>query len=202
MVSETEKPRQTAPSKCTACHGPMDSPLFCDQCRRLYPADGFNHFELLGFPPAYDLDIATLRQKYLQISRGVHPDRHSESGSSLSVRLSAQLNEAYRVLIDPALRAEYLLELMGGQSAAEDRGVPPDVLTTTLALREEIQEAKASGDTAALATCGARAREVYDRTLATVADLARQLPGGDDVRRRLRSTLNSIKYYHRLITEP
>ncbi len=179
----------------------MDSPLFCDHCRSLYPAEGLNHFELFGFAPAYDLDPAALRQKYLQVSRGVHPDYHGTGDSSLSLHLSAQLNEAHRVLLDPVLRAEYLLELVGGKSAKEDKNVPPEVLGTALLLREEIQEAKAAGDAAALESCGTRARTVYDRTLATIADLARRLPGDEGARAQLRTALNSIKYYQKLLAE-
>jgi molecular chaperone HscB len=192
---------QAVPSKCAACNGPMDSPAFCDSCRSLYPADGLNHFELLGLPAAYDLDARVLRQKYLQVSRGVHPDHHGDASESLSMRLSAQLNEANRVLSDPVLRAEYLLELVGGKSAAVDRNVPPEVLNQTLMLREEIQEAQADGNEAALESCRQQVRDAHGTTLATIAELARQLPGDDDLRGRLRSTLNAVKYYQRLQAE-
>jgi molecular chaperone HscB len=199
--TEAERQRQGAPAKCAACAGPMDSPLFCDHCRSLYPADGLNHFALFGFAPTYDLDPALLRQKYLQVSRGVHPDYHGTGDSSLSLHLSAQLNEAHRVLADPVLRAEYLLELVGGKSAKEDKNVPPEVLSMALLLREEIQEAKTAGDAAALENCGTQARAVYERTLATVAELARQMPGDERSRARLRTALNSIKYHQKLLAE-
>jgi molecular chaperone HscB len=180
----------------------MDSPLFCDHCRSLHPADGLSHFELLGFEPGFELEPAVLRQRYLEISRDVHPDHHgSGSDSAVSLRLSAQLNEAYRVLSDPLLRAEYLLELVGGKSAAQDKNVPQDVLTTALTLREQIADAKVAEDAAALATCQSRVREVYEATMARIVGLARQLPGDEQVRRDLRAALNSMKYYQKLMTE-
>jgi molecular chaperone HscB len=180
----------------------MESPLFCDHCRSLYPAEGLNHFELLGFPPAFDIDPAALRQKYLQVSHGVHPDHHGDSAdSTASLRLSAQLNEAHRVLADPVLRAEYLLELFGGPPASSDKSVLDGVLTNALMLREEIGDAQAAQDRAALAACATRVRQLHETTLARIGGLARQLPGDPEIRRQLRALLNSIKYYQKLLGE-
>ena len=180
----------------------MDSPLFCDQCHSLYPAEGLNHFELLGLAPRFDLDLAALRQKYLQVSRGVHPDQHGDSAEpDTSLRLSAQLNEAHRVLADPVLRAEYLLELSGGDSASSDKSVLDGVLSSALMLREEIGDAKASGDKATLAGCATRVRKLHEEMLGRIGALARQLPGDEQTRRQLRATLNSTKYYQKLLAE-
>jgi molecular chaperone HscB len=179
----------------------MSSPLFCDNCRSLYPAEGLNHFELLGLPPAFDLDPAALRRRYLELSRGVHPDHHPDADASASLRISAQLNEAKRVLADPVLRAEYLLELHGGSSAADDKSVQEGVLAETLMLRDEAAEALAAGDQERLESCRIAARKKRDRTLAEITDLARQLPGDEHIRRQLRAALNSIKYYQRVLAE-
>ncbi len=179
----------------------MHSPFFCDNCRSLSPADGLNYFELLGLAAAFDLDPARLRQSYLQASRRVHPDQHgadADADSELSLRLSAQLNEAHRVLADPVLRAEYLLELLGGKSAKRDKSVPPAVLSATLALQEEIQDAKAANNATALDACRNQVQQRCTATLAAIEGLARRLPGDDALRRELRQTLNSIKYYQRL----
>ena len=199
------KPNQTdrgALTKCQTCDGPMDSPLFCDNCRSLYPAEGLNHFELLGLEPNYDLDADALRQKYFQVSRGVHPDRHGTTDeATVSLRLSAQLNEAHRVLSNPVLRAEYLLELVGGPSAAQDKGALDGVLANTLMLREEITAAKATADAQALEKCRAAIRQACESTQTQIPNLARQLPGDENTRKQLRATLNSIKYYQRLLQE-
>lgn len=180
----------------------MPSPLFCDHCHSLYPADGLDHFALLGLTPRYDLDPAELRQRYLQVSRGVHPDYHGTgTQSATSLQVSAQLNEAYRVLSDPVLRAEYLLELTGGPPATADKTVEREVLCVAFALREEIAEAKAANHSAALEACRTRVQRMYDETLARIGQLARQLPGDADLRQRLRAALNSIKYTRKLQSE-
>lgn len=200
-TTEADTPRPATPVKCAHCDGPMQSPLLCDHCHRLYPADGLNYFDLLGLPPTYDIDLAALRQRYLHVSRGVHPDYRPGEDSALSLRLSALLNEAYRVLSDPVLRAEYLLELHGGKSAAQDKSVPPQVLSFSLELREQAQDAKLSGDSAARERCAARARVEYDRALSEIAALARQLPGDGRIQTRLRTTLNAMKYYQKLLAD-
>jgi len=200
MTTPATPTTTAAPAKCQACSRPMNTPLFCDHCRSLYPAEGLTHFELLGFQPRFDLDPGELRQRYLQTSRDVHPDsRGSAADSALSLRICAQLNEAHRVLADPVLRAEYLLEVCGGKSGAEDKSVPQDVLNTALTLREELEAARAADDEAACDEIEARARGLYEGALARITNLARHLPGDEQTRRQLRTTLNSIKYHRRLL---
>jgi len=179
----------------------MKSPVFCDNCRSLYPADGLNHFELLGLEPAFDIDPALVRRRYLRTSRGVHPDHQGTAESSASLRISAQLNEAHRVLSNPVLRAEYLLELFGGKSAATDRAVPPEVLSTTLMLREGLAEAQANGDEAALRECTDQARARHEAALTQVRGLAVRLPADEQTQTDLRLALNSIKYYQKLLRD-
>ena len=191
------------PTKCHACDRPMELPSACTGCHQLYPADGVSYFALFGLPQAFDIDPQQLRRRYLQLSREVHPDRGVGAGVSESLRLqlSAQTNQAHEVLSDPVLRAEYLLELSGGKSAAEDKAVPPNVLSETLMLREEIDDAKRSGDAAALGSIGNQVRSSFDRRLAEISDVARRLPGDESLRGELRVNLNALKYYQRMLEQ-
>jgi molecular chaperone HscB len=149
MSDRRQNPTAVLPAKCEACDRPLENPIFCTGCHTLRPANRLNYFELLSLPPRYELDPASLRKAYLELSRGVHPDRFPGAASdvaSLSLQWSAQANRAYQVLLDPVLRAEYLLELADGPSAVADKSVPAEVLAKTLELREEIDEARAAGD--------------------------------------------------------
>jgi molecular chaperone HscB len=180
----------------------MNSPLFCGNCHTLQPPEGRNFFELFSLAPAYDVSVEDLRRRYLQCSRDIHPDRHGgtdEEREALSLRASAWLNEAYRVLSDPVLRAGYLLELSGGDSSAENKSVPQEVLTQTLVLREEMEEAVAAGDEGGLARCGQEARRLHDEAVLGIAELARRLPGTPQDRQELRQRLNTAKYYQKLV---
>jgi molecular chaperone HscB len=185
-----------------ACEQPLDNPLFCSSCRRLYPADGLSFFELFGVQPGYDVDPAQIRKKYFDLARHIHPDRMgpgSEEVQRLSMRVSAQINQAFQVLLDPVLRAEYLLELAGGKSAADDTQVPQEVLLETLTLREEIEDAKKAGDQAALAGLRQQVQSRFQATLEEIASLARRLPGTSEMRTDLRSKLNAIRYYRKML---
>lgn len=203
MSTDTPLGRKAMPAKCRSCNRPMYSPLFCADCRTLHPAEGVDHFALLGLPAVYDVDSADLRTVYLRCSREIHPDRHGTcaADAALSLRSSARLNEAYRVLNDPVLRAEYLLELFGGASSAEDKSVPEGVLAQALILREEIEEARAAGDAVSLANYVRQVHELYEQAVGRLGELARQLPGTDDLRRSLRQTLNAIRYHQKLLEQ-
>jgi molecular chaperone HscB len=194
---------RTLPSKCGSCDRPMELPSACTGCHQLYSADGVSHFALFGLPQSFELDLAELRRRYLKLSREIHPDRAANAGvrEDLRLRLSAQANQAYDVLSDPTLRAEYLLELCGGKSATEDKAVPADVLAETLMLREEIDDAKRSDNSAALTAIGKQIRASFDPRLAEISTLARQLPGDDVLRREMRVRLNSLKYYQRMLEQ-
>ncbi|MCP4251227.1 MAG: Fe-S protein assembly co-chaperone HscB [bacterium] len=195
---------QTVPSKCLACHADLDTPVICAGCHTLYPVpQAFDYFDLLKLPRRFHLDLDELDKKFLSMSRSIHPDffgGRSEEMRDLAVRLSAELNEACRVLRDPILRAGYLLENAGGASAAEDRNVPQSVLTEVMMLREELEEA--DGDAEALTAVKEQVVARRGETLDKIAELA------DDIVRRsaddknaLRLLINSVKYYDKLLDE-
>lgn len=204
MARDVETARRTAPAKCAACDRPLDSPLFCSSCRRLYPAEGLSFFDLLGLRPGYDLDLTELRRKYFAVVRDIHPDRMiaaDPAAQRLCMRTSALINQAFEVLRDPLLRAEYLLELAGGKAATDDKQVPQSVLSEALMLREEIEEAKAADDRRALDGVRRQVQARFDTTREEIASLAQQLPSTQESRQDLRGKLNAIRYYRRLLEQ-
>jgi molecular chaperone DnaJ len=73
------------------------------------------HYDTLGVPPsATDGEI---REAYRRLARAHHPDRAS-AGSTSSPLSMPEINEAYRVLGDPARRAVYDAGLRSGPSTA------------------------------------------------------------------------------------
>lgn len=198
-MSATDQTR-VSPTKCAACAEVVNTPLFCDHCGTVAPLDGLDHFRALGLAARFDLDLDALRRSYFAASRRLHPDRARrdagpDEGSLL--RASARLNHAYQVLSDPLRRAEYLLELHGGESSLADRSVPQEVLTETLLLREELEETPAD-DQAARTALFERIDAGFARWLERVSDFARRLPGDEALRREMRHALNAIRYYQRM----
>ena len=87
-----------------------------------------NYFELLDIEQKYDIDFALLKKQYLGKQALYHPDRaSSDSLRTKNLDISMQLNEAYKILKDDYMRAEYLLKILGQKF--DDR-VMRDALTT------------------------------------------------------------------------
>lgn len=69
--------------------------------------------------------------------------------------LSARINEAYRTLANPLLRAQYLLALRGVDVANDERlkvDDQPELLMVVLEAREEIEDAAGEDDIAGIRT--------------------------------------------------
>ena len=92
--------------------------------------------------------MADLEQRYRALSRQFHPDYFYNAPAAerrASLEQSSYLNDAYRVLKNPAARVEYLLQLEGvaPKSAADSaKQVPPALLEEVFALNEELDEVR------------------------------------------------------------
>jgi molecular chaperone HscB len=104
-----------------------------------------DYFERLGLPRRFSVDAAAVEREYLSRSRELHPDFHhggTAAQQRASLELTAALNEAYVTLRDPFRRAEYLLRLLGGPTAQQEKNLDQAFLMEMLDLREQIEEAK------------------------------------------------------------
>src|SRR5262249_21667015 len=128
-----------------------------------------------------------------------------------SLELTAALNEAFRTLSDPFRRAEYLLELEGGPSAADHREMPPAFLEEMLDLRTRIEGLRGTGDRAS-PELHAREQQLqagHDELMEGVAvrfaDYYAALPGRDArcpvLLREIRELLNSTRYVQGLLRD-
>lgn len=197
-------PHAAPPAACAACGRALDSPLLCSECGALQPVERLDSFALLGLPRSYHLDSADLRRRYLRLAALVHPDRFTAADATAadqSMRTAAQLNRAFEVLADPLLRAECLLELAGGPTAAQDKRVPQEVLAETLMLREEIDDARAAGNATALSALRAQLQRQMSTRGEEIAALAARLPGGAAEQADLRLALNAARYYQRMLEQ-
>ena len=102
------------------------------------------HFDWFGLAPAFALDAAALRQRYIALSRELHPDRHQNdtpNARAINATQAANTNEAYETLRDPERRTAYLLALHGLLGEGVKQELPPAFLMETLELNEALQEA-------------------------------------------------------------
>src|SRR3954447_1708563 len=88
-----------------------------------------NHFELLGVPARFRVDQDAVERAYRALQAEVHPDRHArgdDADQRLAMQASARVNEAYRALKSPVLRAQHILAL-NGIDAADERDTALDL---------------------------------------------------------------------------
>jgi len=81
------------------------------------------HYDVLGVTPS--ADIAEIREAYRERAREHHPDRAASSGRSDGAISMPAINEAYRVLNDPARRAVYDADLRGSARPQRGPAAPP-----------------------------------------------------------------------------
>jgi molecular chaperone HscB len=171
------------------------------------------YFDLLGLPLRFAVDPAETERNYLARSRELHPDYHQQGSTAqlrVSMEMTAALNEAYNTLKQPFRRAEYLLKLHGGPTAAEVREMEPAFLEEMLDLRMEIEELRHRGgaDSPARTAMEQQLRERNNRLTGDVGSRFAEweaLPANDSRRPRLllqvRQMLNAAKYIQGLLRD-
>ena len=135
-----------------------------------------DHFSLFGLPRRFELDTDALSAAWRRVQALVHPDRFAGGGAAqlrLAMQWSTLVNTAYRTLLEPLSRAAYLCELRGVAIDAErNTAMPVQFLHEQMQWREELDEARDSGDVAALQALRER---VGRRRVEVLGELARLL---------------------------
>ncbi len=148
-----------------------------------------DHFSLFGLPSAFALDAVALERAYREIQARIHPDRFVNSGEAekrASMQWTTRVNEAYRTLKDPVLRAKYMLEQAGLDVGFEtNTAMPPAFLMRQLELRESLEEALDAAALDSLATQLARDRQRLETLLGAKIDAEKDLPAAVGIVREL-----------------
>jgi len=103
-----------------------------------------DHFSLFGLPAQYAQDAAQLERIWKDLAARVHPDRYATASASaqrVAMQWAARVNDAYRVLRDPLLRACYLCERAGIDVQVETpTAMTAAFLQQQIAWRERLDE--------------------------------------------------------------
>src|SRR5438552_3749791 len=105
-----------------------------------------DQFALLNQPRRPWLDVDSLKQKFLDLSSKVHPDRVHNSGGAEKRSAQAHytdLNAAYTRLREPKSRLLHFLELELGQKPSNVQSIPPDLMDLFLQISQLCREADA-----------------------------------------------------------
>src|SRR5579862_1058416 len=136
-----------------ACRPSYSAPSFATGSREIHGGSQGprNFYEIFpqslsyGPPPRgpFFIDLRQLRKEFLQLQQNSHPDRHPPEVKRRAEAISAHINEAYKTLQDPLLRAQYLLSLRGFDVAGDETAKVDDhkLLMEVLDAREEIEAA-------------------------------------------------------------
>ncbi|KAK4085417.1 uncharacterized protein Triagg1_407 [Trichoderma aggressivum f. europaeum] len=109
----------------------------------------------LGPPPSghFPIDTRALRREFLRLQARHHPDMHPPGPlKTRAEATSALINDAYKTLANPLLRAQYLLSLRGVDVATDEtmQVDDPSLLAVVLEAHEDISDADKEEDLAEL----------------------------------------------------
>lgn len=214
-------------SDCPNCKRPREFPIVCEHCgaladestlRALAPSQAItgasattaapgriDPFALFGVERCFDLDGGDLARRYRRLAGRIHPDRFAsrdEETRSRATRYAAVVNDAWMRLGDPIARCEELLQLSGGPSASDVRTVDPAVLATVMEFREQLEEARASGDDSRVTALRELIEHGRRNNAAVILGLASCLPRlASKEMNMLRLALNADRYYANLAAD-
>jgi molecular chaperone HscB len=160
-------------------------------------------FETLGIAPSFEIDLQKVEQRYRELSRVLHPDRHVGKPAlerRLSLGKAVEVNEAWRIVRDPIRRAEALLR-RAGVAGVDERAAEraePEFLMEMMEQREALASAKDKRDHAGVERLAAKIRDSERNALARLADGFAQV---DADTRRLLPLLGELRYYRRFLEE-
>jgi molecular chaperone HscB len=103
-----------------------------------------NYFEFYGIPESFNVEQATLKKKFYELSKLYHPDFYAgedEAKQQEILELSTLNNKAYQILTDPARRMEYILKLHELVSEGAKPQLPSDFLMEMMEINERLMEA-------------------------------------------------------------
>ena len=127
-----------------------------------------NYFELFGIEPSFNIDTATIKKKFYELSRANHPDFFGGgtiAEQNLSIEQSATINQAYKTLLNKDQLIKYMLTQKGLLQEEEKYNLPPDFLMEVMDLNEQVMELD-KADTAAVAAIKTAANnlqnEIYE----------------------------------------
>jgi molecular chaperone HscB len=159
-------------------------------------------FEILGVAKSFDLDAVSLDQRHRELCRALHPDRYvgrpaGERRAALS--RAVDVNAAFRVLRDPARRAEALLALNGHNAeAAESARAAPALLMEVMERREALGQARRERDLQKLKALRDEVRKRQELAIAGLTQAFAETPPNLTNAERL---LGELRYHQRFLDE-
>ncbi len=158
-------------------------------------------FDTLGLPAAFGLDAPRIERAALARLSQLHPDVSDAADSEDMEIAAARINAARDVLLFSLSRAEAMLKRLGGPAKEAEKGLPPGFLMEVMQVREQVEEALATGDAAARATWMTWALERRRQMESRASDLFSKATSDPQALREIRILLNQWRYIERMIEQ-
>ncbi len=159
-------------------------------------------FEILGIPPAFDVDLPAVERRVRAISSAVHPDRHvggTPTDRRAALGKAVEVNDAWRVVRDPITRAEALIaRASAAPRPAGDAKPDAAFLMETMERREALSEARARRDAPAVARLAAEVAALDAAVSARFAAASRE---GEARVHDMIGAVAEMRYYRRFLDE-
>lgn len=128
-----------------------------------------DYFNTFGLPISFSIDQNKLEKSWRHLSCIVHPDRYINSNDidrKSSIEIASFVNEAYKVLKDPILRASHICEI-NGINCKKKSNVSIFFLEKQLVWRESVDNLYNNKDLDGLKKLGTELyKEIEERLLA------------------------------------
>ena len=102
-----------------------------------------NYFELFDLPVNLKVDKSALAKKYFELQKQFHPDfftQEDEVNQKEALEKTSMINKALKVLQQPDLTIQYVLQLKDLLTENEKYPLPPDFLMEMMKLNEKLTE--------------------------------------------------------------
>ena len=193
-------------TSCQSCSDSLISPLFCFSCNSLQAiSNDIDHFEVMGMPHCFEIDLEELESLYQRLTLEMHPDffgTASDVQKRLSEKSSVMLNAAYSTLRVPASRASYLLSLYSKGKNLQTDKLPEGFLQDMFIFQESLDEMLESGDQSALCKMNEDLQDRYNFIESNYTSLFKILetsPENTEILQQLQTQLNTERYLRRLL---
>jgi molecular chaperone HscB len=203
---------------CWSCEKEAGTGVFCGGCGAVVaPGESVDHFDVLGVPRTFAIDLNEAEEAYKRLSRQVHPDRYATADARArraSLAHTVRLNDAWRTVKDPVRRAEYLLALYGVDAALDENSrrdartrrvaAPPAFLLEILELHDDLQVAQQKHDARKVGEMLADMKRRADEAMQTIARALDVPPGAKPAEAQLDEAaraLIALRYYRRFLDE-
>ena len=193
-------------TSCQSCVDSLISPLFCFTCNSLQNiSDDLNHFEVMGLPRCFEIDLGKLESLYQRLTLEMHPDFFStatQEQKQLSEKYSVMLNTAYSTLREPASRATYLLSLLARGKNLQTDKLPEGFLQEMFSFQESLDEILESDDQSSLRKMNEDLQRRHIFIESNFASLFKKLensPENTEILQQLQTQLNTERYLRRLL---